>query len=216
MANVTTQKPNQFTAYERFTPHGPIAFLPVEGNRFVLIFTVDTHKASSYLSMSDNKYLEIIENEFGRRLGKIQEIGKRDTYPIFFIEAVNQFQENLILLGNAAHTIHPNAAQGFNLGLRDVAGLAECIYSAQEKKQPINDMDIFNKYIELRHSDQQRIIKLTNSIASSFYNTSLLSASLANTIMLLLDFIPEFRSLFLKRAMGLAGYQPRLVRGLQL
>ena len=134
----------------------------------------------------------------------------------FFIEAVNQFQENLILLGNAAHTIHPNAAQGFNLGLRDVAGLAECIYSAQEKKQPINDMDIFNKYIELRHSDQQRIIKLTNSIASSFYNTSLLSASLANTIMLLLDFIPEFRSLFLKRAMGLAGYQPRLVRGLQL
>ena len=76
--------------------------------------------------------------------------------------------------------------------------------------------DIFNKYIELRHADQQRIIKLTNSIASSFYNTSLLSASLANTIMLLLDFIPEFRSLFLKRAMGLAGYQPRLVRGLQL
>ena len=216
VANVTTQKPNQFTAYERFTPHGPIAFLPVEGNRFVLIFTVDTHKASYYLSMSDNKYLEIIENEFGRRLGKIQEIGKRHTYPIFFIEAVNQFQENLILLGNSAHTIHPNAAQGFNLGLRDVAGLAECIYSAKEKKQSINDMHIFNKYIELRHADQQRIIKLTNSIASSFYNTSLLSASLANTIMLLLDFIPEFRSLFLKRAMGLAGYQPRLVRGLQL
>ena len=76
-------------------------------------------------------------------MGKIQEIGKRCSYPIFFIEAVQQFQDNLILLGNSAHTIHPNAAQGFNLGLRDVAGLTECIYSALENKLSI-DFDIAN------------------------------------------------------------------------
>ena len=147
---------------------------------------------------------------------KIQKIGKRRSYPIFFIEAIQQFQDNLILLGNSAHTIHPNAAQGFNLGLRDAAGLAECIYSALEKKLFIDDKNILNAYLELRNFDQQRIIKFTNSLATSFYHNSSLYTPITNTMMLLIDCIPEFKSLFLKRAMGLAGYQPKLVRGLNL
>jgi len=216
VANVVTQKPNYFTAYERFTPHGPIAFLPIGENRSVLVFTTLTDKGSHYLDMSDEKFLGSIETEFGRRLGKIQKIGKRRSYPIIFIEAIQQFQENLILLGNSAHTIHPNAAQGFNLGLRDVAGLAECIYSALEKKLSIDDKNILNAYLELRNFDQQRIIKFTNSLATSFYHNSSSYIPITNTMMLLIDCIPQFKSLFLKRAMGLAGYQPQLVRGLNL
>ena len=216
VANVVTQKPNYFTAYERFTPHGPIAFLPIGENRSVLVFTTLIDKASDYLNMSDEKFLDSIEIEFGRRLGKIQKIGKRRYYPIFFIEAIQQFQDNLILLGNSAHTIHPNAAQGFNLGLRDVAGLAECIYLALEKKLSVDNKTILNSYLELRNFDQQRIIKFTNSLASSFYHNSSLYTPITNTVMLLIDCIPELKSLFLKRAMGLAGYQPKLVRGLNL
>tara|TARA_B100001250_G_C19770016_1_gene776672 strand:+ start:308 stop:1528 length:1221 start_codon:yes stop_codon:yes gene_type:complete len=216
VANVVTQKPNSFTAFERFTPHGPIAFLPIGKNRSVLVFTTLTDKANHYLDMSDKKFLNSIETEFGRRLGKIQKIGKRSSYPIFFIEAIQQFQENLILLGNSAHTIHPNAAQGFNLGLRDVAGLTECIYSALEKKLSIGDKKILNSYLELRNFDQQRIIKFTNILATSFYHNSLLCTPFTNTMMFLIDCIPEFKSLFLKRAMGLAGYQPKLVRELNL
>ena len=216
VANVTTEKSNHSTAYERFTSHGPIAFLPIGENRSVLVFTTHTDEVKRYLDMSDEKFSKVIENEFGRRLGKIQEIGKRCSYPIFFIEAVQQFQDNLILLGNSAHTIHPNAAQGFNLGLRDVAGLTECIYSALENKLSIDNKNILNSYIELRNSDQQQIIKFTNSLVTSFYHNSSLYTPITNTIMLFIDCIPEFKSLFLKRAMGLAGYQPRLVRGLNL
>jgi len=216
VANVVTQKPNYFTAYERFTPHGPIAFLPIGENRSVLVFTTLTDKVSHYIDMSDEKFLESVETEFGRRLGKIQKIGKRRSYPIFFIEAIQQFQDNLVLLGNSAHTIHPNAAQGFNLGLRDAAGLAECIYLALEKKLSIDNKTILNSYLELRNFDQQQIIKFTNSLATSFYHNSSLYTPITNTMMLLMDCIPEFKSLFLKRAMGLAGYQPQLVRGLNL
>ena len=216
VTNVTTQRPNNYTAYERFTPHGPITFLPIGENRSVLVFTTLADEANHYLGMSEEQYLETIETEFGRRLGKIQEIGKRRSYPIFFVEAIQQFQENLVLLGNSAHTIHPNAAQGFNLGLRDVAGLAECIYSALEKKLSVDNINILNAYLGLRNSDQQRVTEFTNGIATSFYNNSSLFTPITNTIMLLFDCIPEFKYLFLKRAMGLAGYQPRLVRGLNL
>ena len=216
VTNVTTQIPNNYTAYERFTPHGPIAFLPIGKNRSVLVFTVLSGEVNHYLDMPKEQYIETIETEFGRRLGKIQEIGERSSYPIFFVEAIQQFQKNLVLLGNSAHTIHPNAAQGFNLGLRDAAGLAECIHSALEKKLSVDNINILNAYLELRNSDQKRVTGFINGIATSFYNHSSVFTPITNTIMLLFDCIPEFKYLFLKRAMGLAGYQPRLVRGLNL
>ena len=166
--------------------------------------------------MSDNQYLKTIETEFGRRLGKIQKLGERRPYPILFIEAIQQFQDNLILLGNAANTVHPNGAQGFNLGLRDVAGLSECIFSGLEKKLSIDDINILKNYLELRHSDQQRVIEFSNGLATCFYHDSSLFTSITNITMLLFDCIPPLKSSFLKKTMGIAGHQPKLVRGLYL
>ena len=216
VSNITTQKPNQNTAYERFTSHGPIALLPIDKNRSVLVFTTHSNEANQYLSMPDNEYIKIIEKEFGRRLGEICKLEKRCEYPIFFIEAKTQYQENIVLIGNSAHTVHPNAAQGFNLGLRDVAGLAECITNGLNRNLAIDDIDILKRYIDLRSADQKNVIDFCNSIANCFYNKSFILNSCANAAMISFDCVPELKSLLLKRAMGVAGYQPRLVRGLNL
>jgi 2-octaprenyl-6-methoxyphenol hydroxylase len=216
VANVTTQKPNQFTAYERFTSHGPVALLPIDTNRSVLVFTVDRKYANHYLNKSEPDFILEVEKEFGRRLGRIEHVGKRRSYPIHYIEAIEQYQDNLILLGNSAHTIHPNAAQGFNLGLRDVAGLAECIVSGLSKGLTINDSYILETYLKLRQEDQQRVIQLTNNLANSFYNKWPVVSSARNIAMLLLDTLPEFKNSFVEKTMGVAGRQPDLVRGLSL
>lgn len=213
VANVTTQKPNNSTAFERFTPHGPIALLPIDKNRSVLVFTVERDSAEQYLAMSDEQFIKEVEIEFGRRLGMIEQIGQRRSYPLFFIEALEQYQQQLVLLGNAAHSIHPNAAQGFNLGLRDVAGLAECIFNRINKGYEISDICILEDYIELRQDDQKRIMQLSNKLASIFYNEFPVLSSARNAAMFALDIIPELKKSFMQTTMGFAGVQPRLVRG---
>ncbi len=212
VANVTTQKPNNATAFERFTPHGPVALLPIDKNRSVLVFTVNRNDAEYYLAMSDELFIKEVENEFGRRLGYIGQVGQRRSYPLFFIEALEQYQQQLVLLGNAAHSIHPNAAQGFNLGLRDVAGLAECIFTGLKKGYDISDITILEDYVALRQKDQKRIMRLSNKLASIFYNEYPVLSSARNAAMLLLDVIPELKKSFMQTTMGLAGIQPRLVR----
>ncbi|MEM6998245.1 MAG: 2-octaprenyl-6-methoxyphenyl hydroxylase [Pseudomonadota bacterium] len=213
VANITTQRANNATAYERFTSHGPIALLPIDTNRSVLVFTVNQTNAEHYLKLTDEKLIEEIQSEFGRRLGRIEQIGQRRTYPVFYIEALEHYREQLVLLGNSAHTIHPNAAQGFNLGLRDVAGLAECIFSGLDKGYTIDDISILKNYMKLRQDDQQHVMQFTNCLANSFYNDWPLLSSGRNLAMLLLDTLPDFKKSFIEKTMGLSGLQPRLVRG---
>lgn len=213
VTNIKTQKPNNATAFERFTPHGPVALLPIDKNRSVLVFTVNRNDVDHYLALSDELFIQEVENEFGRRLGHVEQVGQRRSYSLFFIEALEQYQQQLVLLGNAAHSIHPNAAQGFNLGLRDVAGLAECIFTGLKKGYDISDITILEDYIALRQKDQKRIMQLSNKLAGIFYNEYPVLSSARNAAMLLLDVIPELKKSFMQTTMGLAGMQPRLVRG---
>jgi 2-octaprenyl-6-methoxyphenol hydroxylase len=214
VANVTTQKENHGTAFERFTPHGPVALLPIDNNRSVTVFTVNKDDSERYLNMSDDQYIKSIENEFGRRLGNIEKVGQRRSYPIIFIEAIEQYQDQLILLGNAAHAIHPNAAQGFNLGLRDVAGLVECLLEGIEKGLSTNDISILENYLKLRLADQKRVIRFTNGLANSFYNEWPILSTARNMAMLVLDSLPDLKLSFIEKTMGLAGVQPKFVRGI--
>ncbi len=213
VSHVTTQRPNEATAYERFTPHGPIALLPIGSHRSVSVFTVDSADRERYLTMSDAQFSQSLEIEFGRRLGRIEQTRPRHSYPVVFIVADQQYQPQLILLGNAAHTLHPNAAQGFNLGLRDVAGLAECISEGIENGLVIDDSGILERYSRLRRSDQQRVLRFTNRLARSFYNNFPLLPTARNMAMLMLDTMPDFKSSFIKKAMGISGLQPKLVSG---
>ncbi len=216
VANVTTQKPNHATAYERFTPHGPVALLPIGENKSVLVFTVKTNDAKHCLSMSDKQFINKVQKEFGRRLGRIEQIGKRQSYPLVFSEASEHYQEQLVLLGNSAHAIHPNAAQGFNLGLRDVAGLAESISTGIKKGIDISDVILLENYMKSREADQKRVMRFTNGLAKTFYNQWPLLNSARNLAMLMVDVIPDIKTTFVETSMGLYGNQPRIVRGLPL
>ena len=213
VTNVTPGKPHQNTAYERFTSQGPLALLPFTENRCVVVFTVASESADHYLHMSDDEFLAALQTRFGRRLGKFQKPGKRKSYPMQLIIAQEQVRERLVILGNAAHTLHPNGAQGFNLCLRDIAGLAEILMPAIRAGNDLGRRQLLNRYHELRQPDQNRITKFTDGLALLFYNDLPHKVWFRNAGMLLMDTCPSLKQSFALRAMGLHGKQPAMVRG---
>ncbi len=212
VANVTTQKPNQGTAYERFTPHGPIALLPIGDNRSVLVYVVERNKATACMNMSDDEFIQRVQDEAGRRLGRIEKLGQRRSYPLVFQQAQIQYQPQLVLLGNSVHTLHPNAAQGFNLGLRDVAGLIDAIQHGLNQGRDISDIRILENYLADRVEDQQRVIRFTNGLARTFYNDWPLMDVVRNSMMVLIDIMPVLKQQIVQTAMGRHGQQPGMVR----
>lgn len=214
VANVTVARGLDNTAFERFTSTGPLALLPLSDRRYVSVFTVDSGMTTDFMRMDDAAYLQVLEETFGRRLGKFLKIGNRKSYPLALLRAERQFRERIVLLGNSAHTIHPNGAQGFNLGLRDVAALAENLLGAAAQGQDPGSADLLEKYHASRQHDQQRVINFTDHIAGLFYNDDPVRAAVRNTGMLVLDLIPPLKRRFMREAMGLHGRQPSMVRGL--
>jgi 2-octaprenyl-6-methoxyphenol hydroxylase len=214
VTNVTPGKPHQNTAFERFTRQGPLALLPFTENRCVVVFTVASESADHYLGMSDDDFLASLQTRFGRRLGKFQKPGKRKSYPMQLIVAQEQVSDRIVILGNAAHTLHPNGAQGFNLCLRDIAGLAEILLPAIRSGNDPGRRHLLNRYLELRQHDQHNLTKFTDGLASLFYNDLPHKTLFRNTGMLLLDTCPSLKKSFALRAMGLYGKQPAMVRGL--
>jgi 2-octaprenyl-6-methoxyphenol hydroxylase len=216
VANITPQLTHNDTAFERFTKTGPLALLPLRQQQCVLVFTVTHDETDTYINMDDTAFLANVESRFGRRLGKLVKIGTRATYPITLIKAVEQIRHRLVLLGNAAHTIHPNTAQGFNLGLRDVAGLAETLTQCNREYRDPGKLDLLNDYVELREQDQQRVLYFTDHLTRTFYNDYPVTSLLRNSAMLMTDLIPVMKHRLVLKSMGLWGRQPRLVRGVPL
>ena len=215
VANITHQLPHKDTAFERFTVTGPLALLPLR-QQSVLVFTVAGRDADCFMKMADADFLKNVETRFGRRLGRLQTIGKRRSYPLTLIETAEQVRHRLVILGNAAHTLHPNAAQGFNLGLRDVAGLAEIIMQGNRDCRDPGELELLNAYIALREQDQQRVIRFTDSLAQTFYNDLPLTSLLRNSTMLVTDLVPALKHRLIRKATGFWGVQPRMVRGAPL
>jgi 2-octaprenyl-6-methoxyphenol hydroxylase len=214
VTNVTPGKPHRNTAFERFTAQGPLALLPFTENRCVVVFTVASASAGHYLHMQEDEFLVALQTRFGRRLGTFRKLGKRKSYPMQYIIAQEQVRERLVVLGNAAHTLHPNGAQGFNLCLRDIAGLAEIVLPAIRAGGDPGSRVLLQRYQELRQPDQQQVIKFTDGLASLFYNDLPHKVLVRNAGMLLLDTCPALKKSFALRGMGLHGRQPALVRGL--
>jgi len=215
VANVTTVSDHGNTAYERFTRDGPLALLPMSQGRSVSIFTVPEATKDDYLRLKDDSYLAVIQNIFGARLGRFNKVGSRKAYPLRLVQATRQYQDRIVLLGNAAHTVHPNGAQGFNLGLRDVAALAELIIKAVQQQDPGNE-SLLSEYARSRAADQSRVVRFTDTIANLFYNDDPVKTLWRTTGMLALDSLPLLKQRFMQQAMGIHGRQPGLVRGLNL
>jgi len=218
IGNLLPEKSLDNCAYERFTEQGPLALLPVADDRAAFVWTVSSQDAERVLGLDDAAFLDELQQAFGYRLGRLSRVGKRAGYPLSLSKALRLTAERSVLVGNSAHGLHPVAAQGFNLGMRDVAALCDCIADARriEPSADLGDPDLLDRYAEWRRDDQGKLVRLTDGIVRLFGSSSPPLRAVRNIGMLGFDIIPGVRSLFAKHMMGLAGRLPRLSRGVPI
>ena len=218
IGNLLPEKPLDNCAYERFTDSGPLALLPVANDRAGFVWIVPSDDAGRVLALDDAAFLGELQAAFGYRLGRLSRIGKRAAYPLALSKALRLTAERAVLVGNSAHGLHPVAAQGFNLGMRDVAALCDCIADARgaNPSADLGDPDLLARYAQWRRSDQGKLVRLTDGIVRLFGSSSPPLRAVRNLGMLGFDLVPGVRSVFAKHMMGLTGRLPRLSRGVPL
>ena len=207
---------HNYTAYERFTDTGPLALLPSASNRYTVVWTVLVGQVDQLLQCPDDEFLQKLQLRFGDRVGQFRQPGKRKTYPLSLVKVKHPVKHRVVVVGNAAHTIHPVAGQGFNLGLRDVSALAEVLGEAHAQKQDIGDIDVLGRYWQWRRRDVSRVGQFTDGLIRLFSNDYLLPSMVRDAALLTVDVVPPVQRFLVRRTMGLAGRMPRLSRGLSL
>ncbi|UXN34301.1 2-octaprenyl-6-methoxyphenyl hydroxylase [Avibacterium paragallinarum] len=168
ITNIQVQQPHQQRAFERFTAEGPLALLPMRDRLMSLVWCVKD--PSELMTLSDGVFLTRLQQQFGWRLGKLQQCGKRFSYPLALYQADRHIYHRTALVGNAAQTLHPIAGQGFNLGMRDVICLAKLLSQAFMAEQDLGAYSLLSQYETARQADQSRLIHLTNGLVSIFAN----------------------------------------------
>ena len=216
IANISCEHYQPNLAFERFTPNGPLALLPMQDERYSLVWTHPSNHAQQIQELGDLEFLSQLQSAFGTRLGKLHKVGKREAYPLRLIRATEQIRPRVVLIGNAAHTLHPIAGQGFNLGLRDVATLAQIIADAEKVHHDFGEIRNLQRYADWRRQDHQHIIGLTDSLVRIFSNRFKPLSFARNLGLVGMDLLPPAKRLLSKHTMGIAGKVPRLARGLPL
>ncbi len=216
IGNLLPEKPLRNRAFERFTADGPLALLPVAEGRAGFVWVVAEHDAERVLALDDATFLAELQDTFGNRLGALTRVGKRSAYPLSLSKAVRLTARRTVLVGNAAHGLHPAAAQGFNLGLRDVAALCDCIADAVDDTGDPGAADVLARYAQWRRSDQRKLVHFTDGLVRLFGDSRPPVPALRDAGMLAFDLVPGVRKIFAKHTMGLAGRLPRLSRGVPL
>ncbi len=216
IGNLLPEKRIENRAFERFTAEGPLAILPVADARAGFVWTVSESDADRVLALDDDAFLAELQTEFGYRLGKFSRVGKRAAYPLILSKALRLTATRSVLVGNSAHGLHPVSAQGFNLGMRDVAALCDCIADTRTQGSDPGDAVVLDRYAEWRRSDQKKLVHFTDKLVGLFGSTRPGLRTLRNIGMLGFDLVPGVRSAFAKHTMGLAGELPRLSRGVPI
>lgn len=216
VSNLTPAQPHGGTAFERFTDTGPLALLPMDEGRCALVWTVADDRVDAVLALEDAAFLAAIQERFGYRLGRFLRVGRRSTYPLSLVRARESVRGRTVIVGNAAHTLHPIAGQGFNLGIRDVAALAEVVDDAFVAGDDIGAAATLSAYADWRRADQRRIALATDGLARLFANPLGPLRFARNLGLLALEFLPGLKHPLAQAAMGRAGRQPRLGRGVPL
>ncbi len=216
VSNVTPERPHENTAYERFTDTGPLALLPMSEGRCAVVWSMRPADVEGVLALDDSEFLARLQARFGQRLGRLRQPGKRIAYPLRLLRAREHVRARLAIIGNAAHTVHPVAGQGFNLGLRDVATLAEVLTDAARAGRDIGTLDVLNTYDRWRRRDTAAVSAFTGGMIRIFSNDFGPLAAARGLGLLAVDMLPPVKAALLRRTMGLAGRLPKLVRGLPL
>jgi 2-octaprenyl-6-methoxyphenol hydroxylase len=214
IANVSTDRPHNNVAYERFTDSGPLAFLPMTEQRCSVVWTVRSDQCQAVLELDDEAFLAHLQQRFGYRLGRLTRVGERHAFALQLLQARELVRPRLALVGNAVHTLHPIAGQGFNLGLRDVAALVDVVLDARGSGRDIGDIGVLRRYADWRLGDQQRVVRFTDSMVHLFGQSLPPVTWLRDAGMLAMDICPPAKHWFGRLTMGRAGRLPRLARGL--
>ncbi len=212
ITNVQTDQQHHGIAYERFTDTGPLAFLPMTANRYSVVWTCPRDAEPAMLELSDEDFKQQLQQRFGFRAGIIEKVGARFSYPLVYTEAEQITKGRIVIIGNAAHALHPVAGQGYNLALRDVAELAELIVTASDPGESLR----LAEYQAARFKDMQRIYKATDSLVKVFSSRSFVLGHARAMGLICVNLISPLRSLMARQSMGLLGRMNKLQRRLPL
>ncbi|EJG1899313.1 2-octaprenyl-6-methoxyphenyl hydroxylase [Vibrio parahaemolyticus] len=200
IANIVTQEPHQGRAFERFTENGPVALLPMSDNRMSLVWCLRPDEAQIVMELSESEFLERLQQDFGWRLGVMQKVGLRASYPLLLRHRKQNISHRFAIVGNAAQTLHPIAGQGFNLGIRDVVTLAEELVKQGED---VGRYQGLIRFSQRREADRNETIWLTSSLVHIFSNDLLAMRIGRNTALAAMDNLSIFKQPLLRHTLGL-------------
>jgi 2-octaprenyl-6-methoxyphenol hydroxylase len=213
VANVATDRPHGGTAYERFTAAGPLAVLPLHDGSLAVIWACRPERAQQLLELDDATYLAQLQAQFGWRAGRFVRAGRRASYPLQLTRAADSVATRAVLIGNAAQALHPVAGQGFNLGLRDAAMLAEVIANTSgDAGAP----ELLGRFAAWRGRDRAGVVRFTDGLVKLFADQRPGMSVLRNLGLLMFDLAPPAKSALARVSAGFGGPTPRLARGLPL
>ncbi len=217
IANVNSAKPHNGRAFERFTDQGPMALLPLKASggqsRSALVWTMPDALAANISGLDDEAFLEQLQQRFGYRLGAFTRLGERHSYPLQLVEALEQVRTGVVVMGNAAHFLHPVAGQGFNLALRDVAHLVDVLQRARAAGCRLGDLSVLQSYQQAQAWDQRATTLFSDRVSDLFTWSQPLVGVARDVGLSALDVVLPAKSWFLRQAAGLGGSAVSWSRG---
>lgn len=212
VCNVRTHKPHRLTAWQRFLPTGPLAFLPLANGRCSIVWSCALDAASALMQLEDAAFMARLGEAFGDELGTITEISPRAAFPLRMLHADTYVKSNLAIVGDAAHVVHPLAGQGVNLGLMDVAVLVEVLSSGRRDGRDIGELRLLQRYERARRGDNLAMTAATDGLKRLFGSRHPLLRFARNHGLGVVNATAPLKNLLIRHAMGLAGDLPPLVR----
>jgi 2-octaprenyl-6-methoxyphenol hydroxylase len=212
VASVAADRPHDGTAYERFTPSGPLAVLPLHDGSYTVVWARSPSQAAAALQLDDAAYLTELQRHFGWRAGRFTRLGRRASYPLRLTRSAASTAARTVLIGNAAQALHPVAGQGFNLGLRDAAVLAELLMGAGDPGAP----QLLEQFAQWRMDDRRGVTGFTDGLVKLFGSERAPIGVARDLGLLLFDLLPPAKSALARVSTGFGGRMPRLARGLPL
>lgn len=208
ICNIATAQPHGGCAFERFTDEGPLALLPLlpvagSRNRSALVWTLPPERAQLLLTCADDEFLGALQQRFGYRLGRLLQAGARQAYPLSLRHCEEQVRAGVVVMGNAAHALHPVAGQGFNLALRDIAALGQVLAPALAAGQSPGDLAVLQRYRERQRQDQLRTIQFSDRLPALFMHSDPMLALARDLALSGLDWAAPLKRAFVEHAAGL-------------
>ncbi|MDO8860234.1 2-octaprenyl-6-methoxyphenyl hydroxylase [Haliea sp. E1-2-M8] len=208
ICNIATAQPHSGCAFERFTDEGPLALLPLlpaagSSNRSALVWTLPPERAESLLGCTDDKFLAALQQRFGYRLGRLLQAGARQAYPLSLRHCEEQVRAGVVVMGNAAHALHPVAGQGFNLALRDIAALGRVLAPAVAAGASPGSLSVLQRYREHQREDQLRTIQFSDRLPALFMHSDPMLALARDLALSGLDWAAPLKRAFVEHAAGL-------------